>query len=160
MNPRTQTLLQTLENADWFSCVGKRDIADVNYAKSWLDAVSHCVGEDWKYVHREGRSIISSSVYKKSKTRCDQWNDTIDMLKNPVSKLVQRKAASVMELNHLPKEFGWSVAGDLINAALECEYSDVVDPGFFTTTIVDIYLKGHFPCGWEGKYPEGKLVVY
>ncbi len=26
--------------------------------------------------------------------------------------------------------------------------------------IEDAYFKGVWPCGWEGKYPEGKLVVF
>jgi len=26
--------------------------------------------------------------------------------------------------------------------------------------IEDAYFKGFWPCGWEGKYPEGKLVVF
>ncbi len=26
--------------------------------------------------------------------------------------------------------------------------------------IEDAYFKGGWPCGWEGKYPEGKLVVF
>ena len=30
----------------------------------------------------------------------------------------------------------------------------------FWNMIEDAYFKGLWPCGWEGKYPEGKLVVF
>ncbi len=30
----------------------------------------------------------------------------------------------------------------------------------FWNMIEDAYFKGDWPCGWEGKYPEGKLVVF
>jgi hypothetical protein len=42
---------------------------------------------------------------------------------------------------------------------MEAEYADVCPPGFFTS-IAHWYLNGHFPCGWWGAFPQGKLVIY
>jgi hypothetical protein len=30
----------------------------------------------------------------------------------------------------------------------------------FYTTLMDWYRQGHWPCGWEGTFPKGTLVVY
>jgi hypothetical protein len=35
----------------------------------------------------------------------------------------------------------------------------VYPPGFFASNAY-WYIKGHFPCGWEGEFPKGTLVIY
>lgn len=41
---------------------------------------------------------------------------------------------------------------------LNC-YSNEYFPDIWKT-ILDVYLHDGFPCGWDGRYPEGKLVVF
>jgi hypothetical protein len=31
---------------------------------------------------------------------------------------------------------------------------------FFFLELLTVYEAGHFPCGWVGDWPRGKLVVY
>lgn len=84
----------------------------------------------------------------------------MDSVKPQVLDLTKRKTAPIIEAQRLPKEFWWSVSADIIGAAMECEYSDLVELGFFNTVIIPCYLNGHFPCGWEGEFPAGRLIVY
>lgn len=65
-----------------------------------------------------------------------------------------------MRANGLPDKFMFAVFASLRGVALESEHSDIVPPGFYTNVILDCYLKGHFPCGWEGEFPAGRLIVY
>ncbi len=37
--------------------------------------------------------------------------------------------------------------------------ADVYPPGFYASQAY-WYASGHFPCGWRGKVPQGKLIVY
>ncbi|PGC52826.1 hypothetical protein COM14_03595 [Bacillus pseudomycoides] len=30
----------------------------------------------------------------------------------------------------------------------------------FYKEMLEIYLSGHIPCGWNGKYPEGNIFIY
>ena len=30
----------------------------------------------------------------------------------------------------------------------------------FFNNLLQVYLAGGWPCGWEGEYPEGRLVVF
>jgi hypothetical protein len=48
---------------------------------------------------------------------------------------------------------------DMMGILSEAEYLDVCPPGFFTRYALPSYLRGHFPCGWQGAYPDGQLVV-
>ena len=38
-------------------------------------------------------------------------------------------------------------------------YSDFYKADFFIA-LLEIYLSGHLPCGWNGSYPEGKIMIY
>jgi hypothetical protein len=62
--------------------------------------------------------------------------------------------------NHkLPKEFVGCLQWCVLHALLEAEFQRHVKTRF-NTGIVAWYLKGHYPCGWEGSYPEGRLIVF
>jgi hypothetical protein len=160
MKPRTISLLQVIENTGWFTSVGQKGISNVIYVKSWLEAVANCVGPVWSDVHLEANNILGGRVLSKSQPRYNQWNEVVAMVKPPVLELTKRKTAAIMAAEKLPKEFWWSVSADIIGAAMECEYADIVEPEFFNTIIIPRYLKGHFPCGWEGDFPAGRLIVY
>jgi len=67
--------------------------------------------------------------------------------------------SKVAVANKLPKSFEDTVQWDILHLAIESEYSDIFPPGFYASQAY-WYLKGHFPCGWEGNFPKGKLVVY
>ena len=47
----------------------------------------------------------------------------------------------------------------MIDLFLSDYYSDCYE-GEFHKHLLDIYLSGHLPCGWNGKYPQGKFMVY
>ncbi len=49
-----------------------------------------------------------------------------------------------------------AVAYDIAAAAVELATDS---PDFFTN-LIEWYRLGHWPCGWEGEYPKGKLIVY
>ena len=52
-----------------------------------------------------------------------------------------------------------AVQWDILHVCMEAEYADVYPPGFYASQAY-WYVKGHFPCGWQGEFPNGKLIVY
>jgi hypothetical protein len=80
-------------------------------------------------------------------------------LKSLTVPLVQRKTSGIIQQHHLSKAFEDAVQWDILHACIEAEYADVYPPGFFASQAY-WYVKSHFPCGWEGEFPEGKLIVY
>jgi hypothetical protein len=54
------------------------------------------------------------------------------------------------------------VIDDIIADLRNCAFSQAVfGPGSrFFDRIWDVYRQGGWPCGWEGPYPEGRLVVF
>ena len=51
-------------------------------------------------------------------------------------------------------EIGADFRACIINRATE------ETPSGFYETLLDVYFAGCWPCGWEGPYPEGSLIVY
>lgn len=66
-----------------------------------------------------------------------------------------RVRAGLEEENALDNEITDMVKRDLCWAAVEKALNK---PGFFTG-LLDVYRGGHFPCGWEGDYPGGRMAV-
>lgn len=50
-----------------------------------------------------------------------------------------------------------NMEGDM-ERLFDCYVSGELPP--LWSQILDVYLHNGFPCGWEGQYPEGKLVVF
>ena len=49
---------------------------------------------------------------------------------------------------------------DFVNYLLEDAYKDKLKFNLFFDELVNVYESGHIPCGWDGEWPEGNLVIY
>jgi len=91
--------------------------------------------------------------------RANKWNDIVDELKKTLIPFVRRKIESVVREHKLPRVFEGRVQCDILGVCIETEYADLGLPGFYAN-LASRYIKGHFPCGWQGTYPQGMLIVY
>ncbi|MFO1488055.1 MAG: hypothetical protein U1F65_06225 [Verrucomicrobiota bacterium] len=160
MNLNTLKVVELLEGKTWFGAAGKQNDAEYSHAPSWLHALASCNGSDWMSVFDAGFEILTAKVQSRSLSRYQEWNVHIGEVRPLLVELIKRKAGKIMADHQLPEQFFWSVYAGLLGIAMECEYADIADPGFFTNEILPCYLRGHFPCGWEGQFPNGHLVVY
>jgi len=101
----------------------------------------------------------SNGSIERSKDRYAQWNNIVLELKKTTVPFVQRKIEAVVRENNLPKVFERTVQWDILGVCIEAEYADVYPPGYYASQAY-WYVKGHFPCGWEGQFPQGQLVIY
>lgn len=74
--------------------------------------------------------------------------------------MAMRKVVQIDLEDSFRQEISFSIRGDMLGIAMETEFADVSLGNFYTSKILKWYENGHFPCGWEGIYPEGKLIVY
>jgi hypothetical protein len=159
MNATTAVALQKLKSQSWFASVGSQDLLGVKFVSSWMNAIAHCAGVQWENVQIEAQNQLTEELSIRHRERYREWNRLVQELGPTVRQLVEEKTREVVAKHGLPKVFVDSVYGDLLGFTMECEYSDVVPPGF-CTRLAECYLAGHFPCGWEGEFPEGRLIVY
>ena len=159
MKPETEATLNKLDSVEWFRCVGKTDVEQATLVSSWTEAIKHVRSAHSKEVVLEAANRITEGILKSSLDRYANYNAVVATVKPPVVEMVKRKSASTAEQHALPKEFIDRLNWNILHLAIECEFADVIPAGFFTALSYYYYV-GHFPCGWEGEYPKGRLIVY
>jgi hypothetical protein len=163
MHPRTKATLEELETANWFSQVGTmygvKQSCEVIILASWQEAIEQCSSIEWENASLEAQNQYCERLGKRSTERFNQWNEVAVMLKAITIPFVQHKIEAVVGQNNLPTVFENMVQWDILGVCLESEFADLYPPGFFTSNAY-WYTKGHFPCGWQGDFPQGKLMIY
>lgn len=49
---------------------------------------------------------------------------------------------------------------DIVHYLIEDFYSNTLKKPLSFDKVIHVYEPGHMPCGWEGIWPNGKLVIY
>lgn len=159
MHPRTIATLEKLEKADWFASVGVKDAATAIVLSSWQEAIEHCSSAEWENLGLEAANQYRTRLLERAQDRYNQWNGLVTQLKPVTEALVRRKIEAVVRENSLPKVFEDTVQWDILHVCMEAEYADIFQPGYYASQAY-WYVKGHFPCGWEGVFPNGRIIIY
>lgn len=158
MHGRTEATLQDLSRAYWFSRVGLPE-TDVEVLSSWQQAVEGSSSPDWRDLCLEAANQYRERLVERSVERFRRWNDLVAEIRPVAQLLVREKTRDVVVKNDLPIAFLNAVDWDIIHVCMEAEYADVYPPGFYASQAY-WYANGRFPCGWQGEFPTGKLIIY
>lgn len=159
MQPQTRATLEHLETAKWFANVGVKDAQKAMVLSSWQEAIEQCSSAEWENLCLEAVNQYCERLAQCSPERFNQWNEVVASLKPITEALVRRKIETGVREHDLPKVFEETVQWDILHVCMEAEYADVYQPGFYASQAY-WYVKGHFPCGWQGDFPNGTLVVF
>ena len=159
MHRRTLAFLEELKSAQLFSRVGITDPPAAILLPSWREAIACSSSLEWRNLRLDMANEYRSQLRERSTERFNKWNDTVDNVKKSLVPLVRIKIEPVVREDRLPKEFEGAVQWDILHVCMETEYSDVVPPGFYAG-LASWYIRGHFPCGWQGVYPQGMQIIY
>lgn len=153
----TIDLLNKLKNVIWFSNVGNWNSADVLLVKNWIEAEQYCLSDDCENAQLDARNDFSilASDYEKVK----QWNTVSATLRLLIEPLVLKKTKILNSCVSKPELVRNSIKWDIILCAMALEYQKFISFPYYNT-IAQTYLNGHFPCGWDGVWPEGRLIVF
>lgn len=159
MHPTTHATLQELDSLDWFHSVGEPDEGAAQVLGSWPEAIKLATSLDWENLRLEAANQYRERLAGVSQRHLNRWNKLVIGVKPTVVKLVERKTFDIASRNPHSKEFVTVVRWDILHLAMECEYAEIMPPGMYTG-LSYWYANGHFPCGWEGPFPGGKMIVY
>lgn len=159
MHERTALTLERLRQADWFANVGTPVRPDVVAVHSWEEAVASGAKPDWENLRLEIKNRESGRVRQHFGDEAFPWNDLVREIR-PQTVAMTNERLNALGLSDLARKVVYAGASwDTLGACLETEYSDIVACDFYRR-LLEWYLAGHWPCGWEGEYPAGKLVVF
>lgn len=159
MHPRTIATLDRLEHACWFTSVGVVDTTAAIVLSTWTEAIQHCSSLEWENLCLEAANQFRERLLERANERFGKWNGLVVEIKQTTEAFVRRKIEAVIQEYDLPKVFEDTVQWDVLHVCMEAEYADVFPPGFYASQAF-WYVKGHFPCGWDGDFPKGKLILY
>jgi hypothetical protein len=126
---------------------------------SWSEAMALRGSAEWQDLRLEMANQYCERLNERSRERLAKWNEIVDGLKKTLIPFVRGKIEPAVREHKLPKAFGDTVQWDILHACMETEYADVYPPGFYAN-LASWYIKGHFPCGWQGVFPQGMLIIY
>ena len=149
MHPKTIATLDELEKATWFSHVGGKDTSVAIVLSSWQEAIKYCSSIEWRILCIEASNQYRERLVEHSKERFGRWNEIAAELKRTTVPLVSQKIEAIVHQHGLPKTFGDMVQWNILGASIEAEYADV-NPSGFNASHAFWYIRGHFPCGWQG----------
>ena len=154
--------VENVANCHWFSRCGMRD--EFSFEVDYLDE-AECVEQyiassKWENVCLEKRGDFTSYLslnyreeYRKS------WNVLVREVKEKFFPSVLDKVQCSLREKDLPLSCVDDIKFNLLNLFMFNFYSDYYKDEFWDNMLA-IYLAGHLPCGWSGKFPEGKFIVY
>ena len=161
MHQATLATFSELSTVLWFSRVGNADLENsADFVQSWQGAVASMVN-GWEEIRINQINSFEERLRENHPTAWEEWETRSESVKSAVDMVMSvhvEPSLSVMlnDRSSIVK----SVYLDLFGLGMECEYSDILDPGFFAG-LAFFYWRGHFPCGWRGKQSsEGRLIVY
>ena len=160
LKQHTAEAIETLRKAEWFAALGRQDRQGVVTVSSWLEAVAHCASPKWQEVHSNGHYFFAHEVQKTSPERYAQWNAVKEWLRPIGYDLAIEKAKPIVERDDLPEVVLECAKTDMFCLLVEAEFQDVVPKGGLYRGLSFYYSRGHFPCGWDGEFPKGKLIIF
>lgn len=126
---------------------------------SWTEALAGKKRQDFGNVKLEARNELSAYLTYNHKERRKQWNTLTAEVKPHVVALATSACQSVELPEARAKALLDQVTWDWLAACMEYEYADLMAPALYDR-LAGWYLRGHFPCGWQGNFPRGSLEVY
>ncbi len=140
--PKVVAFLDSLSTIPWLAHVGEPILdGHVKQVRTWAEGRAQQLKDAW----------TTASFADGIDSAHPAWDAGYDRALRIVSSL---------PTNHTFKD-GISVAdGVAFDVAAASALAHGRTGDFFLTTIMEWYRRGHWPCGWSGHYPDGRLVVY
>ncbi|MDP4147486.1 MAG: hypothetical protein Q8936_23960 [Bacillota bacterium] len=157
-------IFERINRIDWFCNCGSNPYVEnsfeVKFVHSWEDAVNNYSQSLWEDTTLEARNELTSFLNNKYRQEYAKWNEVTKEAKSFLEKNVVPKINIIKEKYNLDDVFTDCVKWDLLGAIMEYSYKECKNRPTFFLEILSIYELGHFPCGWEGEWPKGKLVIF
>lgn len=154
-----------IEAIEWFSHCGEPANVDLTMeicqVQNWAEAMKSCKSDAWLSAALEAKNQLTIFMSVHATERYQQWNDLVDAYREAiVNQILNEKIRPFQTGNSLEETLVWHVRGELTGALMENSFIDCGHSAFFSLELLRVYEAGHFPCGWERQWPEGRLLVY
>jgi hypothetical protein len=178
LKPNTLQLLDSFQYFDWFSTLGEPILGKIVQPRSLEEALKYLNHYEWANAWNDQTNQLTHCIRRSlGDTESNRHNELVAILNaryiepnfpdHPLVKLKKIKWNIWATFLRLGFESEYShICFDSLSSEVQTMYDAYLDdsiyepPKPFATELAYWYMRGHFPCGWIGDYPRGKLVVY
>ncbi len=158
-------LASRLRAIRWFARCGKPFDLDLTMntdrVKDWPTAIASCNDPAWENVELEAQNQLTLWLHANNRAAYQKWNDIVLSHKSSVlTPLIEQKIIPFQVKLGLDISLVHCVKWDILGALMENSYLGSGHKAFFFLELLMVYEAGHFPCGWIGEWPQGKLRVF
>jgi hypothetical protein len=149
----------------WFAHCGERLALDLTMeteqARGWPQAIESCKAPAWETAQLEAQNQLTLWLHLNDRASYQRWNEIVVAHKDAtVNPLTENILAPFRAKHDLDIALVHSVQWNILGALMEDSYLRCGHSAFFFLELLTVYEAGHFPCGWQGEWPKGKLLVY
>jgi hypothetical protein len=154
-----------IRRCNWFENVGTGVLGGVERAESWRD-VERLMGEDphcrdWEDMLNLVSNEASLRAFQENADRYQtEWTRIASLVMDHVDNLLEETLAPVLNRLGVSRIVLNFCRGQTRGLYVHIAYFDDPEASPIYRTLLGYYLAGYCPCGYAGKYPDGRLVVY
>jgi hypothetical protein len=154
-----------INSINWFAHCGERLALDLTMemeqVRGWPQAIECCKAPAWDDAQLEAQNQLTLWLHLNDRSSYQRWNEIVDAHKEAVVNPLAEKIFVPFQVKHdLDIAFVHCVQWDILGALMENSYLRSGHSAFFFLELLMVFEAGHFPCGWQGEWPKGKLLVY
>ncbi|SFJ93169.1 MULTISPECIES: hypothetical protein [unclassified Bacillus (in: firmicutes)] len=117
-------------------------------------------GIEWENICLEESNNLTGYLAKNEPEIYNgNWNTLVKKIKAEVLPKITDDIEKQITILGLPKDILHAVKFDIVSIIMVLSYEEYYKSVFYNE-MLEIYLSGHIPCGWNGKYPEGNIFIY
>ena len=117
----------------------------------------------WRWMLRNQSGIVKRKFSDKTAQErfVHRTTSRVAHLRSPevIAPLIKEQIIPFQLEHRLDVVLAHSTSWDVLGALMENSYLDTHHPAHFFLELLWVYEAGHFPCGWLGDWPSGKLFV-
>ena len=153
---------------NWFEKCGSTDEVyeklDYIWAKSIKDVDKNIHSVKWEEVCNEERNELHTPLYMRCResgdwTLLNAWNEQIEITGKQYWPDIVEKVKQAVAQYALPEKVLTNVRYN-VRMLFLCEFYSEHCHSEFYDRLLEIYLSGHLPCGYKGRYRKGSIIIY
>lgn len=146
--------IERLLRIDWLANIGKpASLAGVRQIDQG-ELGSSLASDAWEAATLEARNAVTGRLARLHPGQYQAWNELAGQAKTALQPLLQKLPVALAN-NATLADLQWILHAYLMEAA----YRDVLLQPLFFDSLIKVYEAGHIPCGWDGEWPNGQLVI-
>ena len=132
----------------------------MEYIKSKKQLKKHISSIKWENICLEAEGDFAAYLHINHKEDYNKyWNDMVKMIKSEYINIIAEDIMNALDGFEGKDDIIIDMKANIVSLFMIHFYSEYYNSDFYEK-MLNIYLAGHIACGWNGKYPEGRFLVY